>query len=108
VRPGGGAGGTTDPVNLNGAAGVGVGHVCSQLGTRATVDVGVGRTFDGTVCVDLTNDRTDRRSGSNRIALVGCTIDGDLVDIPVGGHQSREEEREKGGGDHDRSTRAAR
>jgi hypothetical protein len=44
----------------------------------------------------------------NRVALVGCAVDDNFVDIAVGRHKNRKEKREKGGGDHDRSTRAAR
>ena len=74
---------TTDPVNLDGAAGVSISDVGSQLGTLATVEIWVCSILDGTVCVDLTNNRLDRRSGPDRIALVDCAVDRDLVDITV-------------------------
>lgn len=98
---GGGAGSATDPVNLDGATRVGVGDICSQLSTRATVYVWVGGTLDRAICVDLTDDRADRWGRPHRIALVSCTVDGDLVDVAVGRDKCRKEKREKGGRDHD-------
>ena len=54
------------------------------MSTRATVDIRVGRTLDRAICVDLANDRADRWGGPNRITLVNCAVDSDLVDIAVG------------------------
>jgi hypothetical protein len=108
VWPGGRASGATDPLNLYGAAGVGVGTEGSWLGTRATSDVGVCRTLDGFIRVDLTNGRLDGGSSANRIALVDCSVDGDFVDITVSGDKRRKDEREKCGCDHDERARTAR
>ena len=98
---GGRAGGATHPVNLDGAARVGVGGLCSQLCTRSTIEVGARRALYRAICVDLTNGRTNRRTRSNGIAWVNGAVDGDLVNITVGGHKSGKEEREKRGCDHD-------
>lgn len=95
------AGDATDPVNLDGAAGVGIGHVCSQLGVLSTIEVGIVRTLDRAIGIDLTNHGADGRGGPDRIALVARAIDGNLVDITVGGHESRKKEREKEESEHD-------